>query len=396
MRFALLPALLLLLTIPAPAAARDEEETDVDEGTRRIELGRPGEDYYIEADRVVGNFAEGIRTVRALGHVKLVQGPTEITADELYYYDREQIALLKGRVVVLDKEKDARLEGRYLEYHRATRYVILTKEPELFLLNRAGGDVHITGKVMEYYMDEDRGVASGGVRIAQEELFAEGDRATYRGEENLIVLDGDPIAWRGDDKAGGELMTMHLLDAEGGVEKIEIDGTARAVYYVGNEEGEQGKLELAGDRIVLFYVDDEADRIVCTGDATALYLPDPASGESGRIDSRAQQITIYLQDEVATQITLEGDAYALYRPDPGDPNPDRGRTEMQGSLMDLFMVDGELDRFVTRGHARGTYVPPERNETRGLNPLPSTEEAGTPEPETPPEEDGANEEEGEP
>ncbi|MCX7022673.1 MAG: hypothetical protein NTW26_10465 [bacterium] len=363
-----------LLVLPLVTSAVEETgKTTPDDEPRRIELGKPGEDYYLEADRVVGNFAEGIRTVRALGHVKLVQGPTEITADELYYYDREQIAILKGRVVVLDKEKNARLEGRYLEYHRTTRYVILTEEPELFLVNRAGGDVIVQGKVMEYYLDENRGVASGGVRINQGELYAEGDRATYYGDENKIILEGDPIAWRGDDKAGGELMTMYLLDEEGGLEKIDIDGTARAVYHVAREkdtaDGEKGKLELAGDRIVLFYVGDEADRIVCTGNATALYLPDPASGEGGRIDSRAQEITIYLQDEVATQITLEGDAYALYQPDPGNPNPDRGRTEMQGSHMDLFLVDGELDRFVARGHAQGSYVTPER--------------AATPEPETP-------------
>jgi lipopolysaccharide export system protein LptA len=372
----------LLLSLLTGVTAAAEETATSDGETRRIELGKPGEDYYLEADRVVGNFAEGIRTVRALGHVRLVQGPTEITADELYYYDREQIALLKGRVVVLDKEKNARLEGRYLEYHRADRYVILTEEPELFLVNRAGGDVHIRGKVMEYYLDEDRGVASGGVRIDQEELYAEGDRATYYGGENKIILEGDPIAWRGDDKAGGELMTMYLLDEEGGLEKIEIEGTARAVYHVARKENEadggEGKLELAGDRIVLFYVGDEADRIVCTGNATALYLPDPASGEEGRIDSRAQEITIYLQDEVATQITLDGDAYALYQPDPGNPHPDRGRTEMQGSHMDLFLVDGELDRFVARGHARGSYVPPERAET--------------PEPEAPPVEETQTEE----
>jgi lipopolysaccharide export system protein LptA len=385
--------LLLLLAGAVPAAgevegtpAGETGEATGDGKPRRIELGKPGEDYYLEADRVVGNFAEGIRTVRALGHVKLVQGPTEITADELYYYDREQIALLKGRVAVLDSEKDARLEGRYLEYHRADRYVIVTEEPELFLVNRAGGDVHVTGKVMEYYLDEDRGVASGGVRINQEELYAEGDRATYYGDDNKIILEGDPIAWRGDDKAGGELMTMHLLDEEGGVEKIEIDGTARAVYHVapeeGEEDGERGKLELAGDRIVLFYVEDQADRIVCTGNATTLYLPDPASGEEGRIDSRAQEITIYLQDEVATQITLEGDAYALYQPDPGNPHPDRGRTEMQGSHMDLFLVDGELDRFVARGHAQGSYVPPERT---------GTPEPEAPEPETPPEEEESEE-----
>jgi len=375
-------ALLLLLLPIAALAAEETGEAPSDGETRRIELGKPGEDYYLEADRVVGNFTEGIRTVRALGHVKLVQGPTEITADELYYYDREQIALLKGKVMVLDREKNARLEGRYLEYHRAGRYVILTEEPELFLVNRAGGDVHVTGKVMEYYLDEDRGVASGGVRIDQEELYAEGDRATYYGGENKIILEGDPIAWRGDDKAGGELMTMYLLDEEGGLEKIEIDGTARAVYHVAKEEDaadwEKGKLELAGDRIVLFYVGDEADRIVCTGNATALYLPDPASGEEGRIDSRAQEITIYLEEEVATQITLEGDAYALYQPDPGNPHPDRGRTEMQGSHMDLFMVDGELDRFVARGHAQGSYVPPERAEA--------------PEPETPPVEETQTEE----
>ncbi|HDR06889.1 MAG TPA: hypothetical protein ENN88_04575, partial [Candidatus Coatesbacteria bacterium] len=135
----------LLTLLAAISTAEETAEPPPEPEPRRIELGRPGEDYYLEADRVVGNFAAGIRTIRALGRVRLVQGPTEITADELYYYDLEQIALLKGRVMVLDTEKDARLEGRYLEYHRASRYVIVTEEPKLFLLNRAGGDVLVRG-----------------------------------------------------------------------------------------------------------------------------------------------------------------------------------------------------------------------------------------------------------
>ncbi|MBD3371330.1 MAG: hypothetical protein GF403_01285, partial [Candidatus Coatesbacteria bacterium] len=129
-------------------AAADNGEADTDR--RRISLGDPGADYYLEADRVVGNIDPSIRTVRALGNVKLVQGSTEITADELYYYDIEQIALLKGDVRVYDSERDAELTGRYLEYHREERYCIVTERPVLTLGGRSGGDVVIVGRVMEY------------------------------------------------------------------------------------------------------------------------------------------------------------------------------------------------------------------------------------------------------
>jgi len=371
----------MLLTISAGWSAEIEtnSETEAPAEPRRVQLGSPDDDYYFEADRVVGNLLADIRTIRALGNVKLIQGTTTVTADELYYYDREKIALLKGNVVVVESERNARITGEYLEYHRESRYVIVTQSPLLTITDAAGGDVLIRGKVMEYYLDEDRGTASGDVQIDQDNLHAEGDQADYHGGDNLIILDGDPIAWRDEDKVGGELMTMHLLDEEGGLEKVVVEGTARAVYYAAGEEEEpevagepeegyeedsansvederQGKLELAADLMTLFYVDDAADRILCKGNATALYVPDPASGEEGTIDASAQTITIYLQDDIATQITLDGDARSIYYPDP-EVETSRGRTEMNGSHMDLFLVDGELDRYVVRGDAQGSYRP---------------------------------------
>jgi lipopolysaccharide export system protein LptA len=367
---------ILLLTISAgwSVAVETDSETEAPDASRRVRLGSPDDDYYFEADRVVGNLLASIRTIRALGNVKLVQGTTTVTADELYYYDREKIALLKGNVVVVESERNARITGEYLEYHRESRYVIVTQSPLLTITDAAGGDVLIRGKVMEYYLDEDRGTASGDVQIDQDNLHAEGDQADYRGDDNLIVLDGDPIAWRDEDKVGGELMTMYLLDEDGGLEKMVVEGTARAVYYSASDDdsGEEtapvedsansvedermGKLELAADLMTLFYVDDAADRILCEGNATALYVPDPASGEEGTIDASAQTITIYLQDDIATQITLDGDARSIYYPDP-EGETSRGRTEMNGSHMDIFLVDGELDRYVVRGDARGSYRP---------------------------------------
>ncbi len=371
----------LLLTISTGWSTEVEmdSETETSAEPRRVQLGSSDDDYYFEADRVVGNLLGSIRTIRALGNVKLIQGTTTVTADELYYYDREKIALLKGNVAVVESERNARITGEYLEYHRESRYVIVTQSPLLTITDAAGGDVLIRGKVMEYYLDEDRGTASGDVQIDQDNLHAEGDQADYHGDDNLIILDGDPIAWRDEDKVGGELMTMYLLNEEGGLEKVVVEGTARAVYYAAGEEDEavedeaedeaenvsekdpadyerQGKLDLAADLMTLFYVDDAADRILCEGNATALYIPDPASGEEGTIDASAQTITIYLQDDIATQITLDGDARSIYYPAP-EGETSRGRTEMNGSHMDIFLVDGELDRYVVRGDARGSYRP---------------------------------------
>jgi lipopolysaccharide export system protein LptA len=351
----------------ADDAAADDDEADTDR--RRISLGDPGEDYYLEADRVVGNIDPAIRTVRALGNVKLVQGSTEITADELYYYDIEQIALLKGAVRVYDSEREAELTGRYLEYHREERYCIVTEDPVLTLSGRSGGDVVIVGRVMEYYLDADRGLVTGGVEVEQDVLRARGDNAVYEGAAGTITLDGDPIAWRGDDKAGGELMTMYLADEDEELERVVVEGTARAVAYVG-EQAEEGRLELAGQTISLLYAAGEAERIICSGDAVAVYQPDPGVDE-GRVDADAREITIHLVDDIARRIHLSGDAYAVYTPEGNDP--ERGRTQIEGDEMDLFLVEGELERFVARGNAHGRYKPPA--ETVGAETDSTTEDA---------------------
>jgi lipopolysaccharide export system protein LptA len=74
--------------------------------------------------------------------------------------------------------------------------------------------------------------ATGRVRIVKADGQATCRKAVYHGDEDKIVLTGDPVAWQKGTKVSGEKITMYLAEERSVVEgqsrvMIEPEGSGR-------------------------------------------------------------------------------------------------------------------------------------------------------------------------
>ncbi len=67
--------------------------------------------------------------------------------------------------------------------------------------------------------------ARGNVRIRRGEVLATGERAAYDAARGVVVLEGNPKVWRGRDVVAGQRITLYLAENRSVVEG------ARAVLY---------------------------------------------------------------------------------------------------------------------------------------------------------------------
>lgn len=102
------------------------------------------------------------------------------------------------------------------------------------------GDLTLQADRVEVTVDPDtreiRGVeARGTVRIQKGEIVASGHEASYDAGRGVVVLTGDPKVWRGRDVVAGDKITLYLAENRSVVEG------ARAVLFPGAPPGGEAR-----------------------------------------------------------------------------------------------------------------------------------------------------------
>jgi len=87
----------------------------------------------------------------------------------------------------------------------------------------------------------DRIVASGGVRVVQEDKVATGKEATYYRARDEIVLVGNPQLWRAENTLKGERIIFNLKDNRVLVESSAQKRVEAHLYPAGQSPGTKGE-----------------------------------------------------------------------------------------------------------------------------------------------------------
>lgn len=402
-KISVLSIILVVLSLSLNIHSQDEDEDEEDKK------------YVVEAD-VTEGFMEGEESVLvATGNVKITHSSTVITCEKARSYDDKKMAILEKNVVVDDEEGGYHLTADYVEYYREEEHSIATKEPVLIIKKREDRPIRIESVFMEMFHKEDRGFASGNVWIYQEDITAQCDKCTYYGEEEEIILEGDPIAWQNDSRLAGDLITLYLK--EDVVEEIHVDGNTRMIYYSyeeeevepetdeestaedeenseeealdeKNEEGEDDielldspeQVEDDGnisddDDVVEGEMEDEQneyqDEVEREGDTIDEEGEEEAEREVeegteertiiGRVETSGDKMVAYFEDEVVKRVLIEGDAEGIYYP--YEDNIETGETVFSsGDIMDIYIENDNIDNIRIRGDVVGVYDPGEGEE----------------------------------
>jgi lipopolysaccharide assembly outer membrane protein LptD (OstA) len=268
-----------------------------------------------------------------------VEDPDQILwADRVTYYKNLRKAVADGNVRLFSKKEDAVISGGHGEYDRTTKFVFFSQSPALILKPNKGDStvygersrtVTITSQVMEYYIDQEKGIAKKDVLITKGTMKAQCDSATSLNKENEIILEGRPQAEKERDRLSGEKMEIYLKDEK--VDRIEVFGNAKASHLEVQDSLSQltshdsqakaeGKESFLSSKKMVFRLEDEKlKEVEASGNATSIYYPSQKKGTisqkslTGEKNSASgDTINLFLSDDRIRRVIIEGGAMGTY------------------------------------------------------------------------------------
>ncbi|MCK4385743.1 MAG: hypothetical protein KAW52_05710, partial [candidate division Zixibacteria bacterium] len=232
---------------------------------------------------------------------------------------------------LLSKKEDAVISGGHGEYDRTTKFALFSQSPALILKpNRGDSTTTITSQIMEYYVDQKRGIAKKDVLVIKGTMKAKCDSATLLNEENKIILEGKPEAEKERDRLTGERMEIYLQDEK--MERIEVFGNAKASHFgtydslsriPGDDslsKDNKGKESfLSSKKMVFLLEDEELKEVEASGNATSIYYPSQKGGLSSREglsgdknSASGDTINLFLSDDRIRRVLIKGGALGTY------------------------------------------------------------------------------------
>jgi len=287
------------------------------------------------------------------GDVRGTDGPASIACDSLRYYRDQDLAVLTGNasyedttvvatapridvhrpagvvvfsggVVARDVDGEAELTCLRLVYDAERGEARAYEEPVLTTYDEEGAvDAVLEATVIEMAGDTETIRAFGDARIETRDVRARAAVAILMGDEERIVLEGDPsVRKESDVLTGGRIV---VLTADGEIDRVDVSDGARADYTI-EPEDVSDRLEtgyVAGDSLTMYFSDGEPVRTFVRGTAESEHAV-AESGERNTLTS--QTIDVRFSDGKITRATFRGDAGGVYLFVPDEPEPTESDT----------------------------------------------------------------------
>jgi lipopolysaccharide export system protein LptA len=165
------------------------------------------------------------------GKVKALHGTVVLTADEIRAFSEDNVATAKGHVRVVDKSEGVTLTCGNLEYQDLMETMTAHDHPMLLSVDNNKKPVTILGRQMIVDSDKKTIVVNQNVEIAQSQVNAEAQKATFYANENKLVLEDDPRVYTSSAQITGRRITTNL----GEEKSFFAEGLADALFNPGGE-----------------------------------------------------------------------------------------------------------------------------------------------------------------
>ncbi len=251
------------------------------------------------------------------GNVDMVDSASHLRCDRLEYFEEEERSIATGGVSVVQVSDGTTVFGDSLVNLDLEGRSIVEKNPLLMQIDTSASGVVDTFLVasdrMESIEDTVRTmIALGSVRMVRSNLAAVCTGAVFEVAEDLITLTGEPIVWHEGNQLTGDSIFISVQDRrlksvwvrghamavssadslrsarfnqlsgryitmmfrEGTVDRIEVDETARSLYYLYDDATPNGMNLSSGNRIVIEFEDGVTDKITVIGGAEGDYYPE--------------------------------------------------------------------------------------------------------------------------
>ncbi|MFA4948478.1 MAG: putative LPS assembly protein LptD [Candidatus Krumholzibacteriia bacterium] len=233
-------------------------------------------------------------------------------ADTIVYDRDREIADATGRVVIIDDVEDYSIAGGHARFDRIKKEAFVDVRPVLTFDLKSEEQGTITSRIMRFGVDRKIGIAEGDVQMAKGETRASCDSAAIYDEEGRAELSGNPHATNGRSSMSGKRMMLWYNEDE--VERIVLPETGRLAesQKPGSPWTEDSWIE--GDSVAVYLSNENVDSVMILKNAKAMYYP--VEGEGNKVSnnySTGDRMFFVFKDGDLNYIRIAGASTGLYK-----------------------------------------------------------------------------------
>lgn len=245
----------------------------------------------LRADQVTYDATRKIYTASA--QVTLVTDSTEIRASRMQYSLPQRKAIAEKAVRILNPGERNELQAEFAEYERDTEYARLTKNPVFIQYDSSGQEeTRIIGEVMESYERGKKVSVDRNVQIYHGDIYATCGHADYLRQEEKIILSQDPVARQKNNELRGTRMTLLLQDRK--IHEVHVLGNALATLFPDSADQSMKPSTISGQKLIAYIENDAVSRVRVEGTATCVYYLYEQGRYKGMNKSQGDELTLYL------------------------------------------------------------------------------------------------------
>ncbi|KXK54710.1 MAG: OstA family protein [Chlorobi bacterium OLB5] len=270
----------------------------------------------IYSDNMIYEKLIGIST--ATGNVRIESDSTVITSKKATYFEFEKKSIAEDSVRINFLTEDAVVTGDYSENYEKRNYSFIKGNAKLRQIETKNEKQDTTfiysGKMESFRNVPEHYIAKDSVKTIRNDFLSVSNSGYYfrdiSGKGGVITLSGDPVVWKDNLQVTGDSIYanfkndiddifinhsafamqeselsagrydqisgifMHIKFLEGEVNYIRVDTNAASIYFVYENELNNGVNRSAGDIIKLYFNEKKVDRVNIYGKPKGTYFPE--------------------------------------------------------------------------------------------------------------------------
>lgn len=251
------------------------------------------------------------RIAKFLGNLTLRDSTTVLHADSIYYHRDTETANAFGNVVLINEDEDYSISGKHARYNRTDREVVVDVDPILNFDLRSAEMGTVKSRLMNFDIERKIGTAVRDVHLIKGQTRAECDSAVIFSETGKVELYGDPEASNGPSGMVGDRMILWYNENE--VERVIIpeNGRLSDAPRKGSPWREDSWIE--GDSVVIYLSNEKVDSVRIVGKSKAMYYP--VEGEQGKVSNNlsvGDTMFFAFTHEVLRYVRISGKSSGVY------------------------------------------------------------------------------------
>jgi lipopolysaccharide export system protein LptA len=303
-------------------------------GETRIASSREGvylNDGHVTLTALLGSYNTGKKIADFVQQVTIEDTAATITAKRMRYIRDSALIVASDSVHIRFKDENVRIVADSVRHYPDEQRSFFYQDPVLWQIDTAYVERNRLGQIDSLQLDtlniaadfmmavrdsSNVFLSEGNVRIVREDLAARSTVAHFLRSDSVIILNGDPILWYGENQITGDSITARMSDNK--LRALDVIGNAFSISR--SKPSEQDTLyppdrfdQTSGQKIFMHFDNSKPERIRIEQSAISLYyLYDERALNGVRRESSDLIIIDFTDGKISTIRSINGVEGAYY------------------------------------------------------------------------------------